>query len=199
MAVRHGMRKTPEYTSWANMLTRCYNRKSTGYARYGGAGVVVCNRWRRSFLNFYRDMGPKPSPLHSIDRYPVSNGNYEPSNCRWATIQEQAENRSIVRWFWYQGKRYTLTGLSRKSGVPLPTLKNRLDVRGMSVEEATSAPQENVLMLTYRGETKELYEWANEFNMKRRTLSTRIGRNWSIERALTTPVQKKSRKTCQGN
>jgi hypothetical protein len=59
-------------------------------------GITVCDRWLDSFANFYADMGPKPSPQHSIDRINNS-GNYEPSNCRWATPTEQAANTRNVK------------------------------------------------------------------------------------------------------
>lgn len=85
-----------EYRSWVGMKHRCYGRKSSDYENYGARGISVCERWRASFYNFLRDMGPKPTPKHTIDRIDV-NGNYCPSNCRWITMAEQAANKRTSR------------------------------------------------------------------------------------------------------
>ena len=90
-AVRHGMRSTSTYSSWANILQRCTNQNSQAYERYGGRGITVCDRWRNSFENFYADMGERPEGT-SIDRI-NNDSNYEPGNCRWATSTEQNNNR----------------------------------------------------------------------------------------------------------
>ena len=80
-----------EYGSWAMMKQRCLNPNSKNFKHWGGRGVEVCAHWR-DFLCFLADMGPKPSPKHSIDRIDV-NGNYTPANCRWATPSEQRRNQ----------------------------------------------------------------------------------------------------------
>jgi len=80
----------PEYRAWRNMKQRCLNPNRPDFHYYGGRGIRVCERWSDSFQNFYDDMGPR-GEKHSIDRIDV-NGNYEPRNCRWATINEQRKN-----------------------------------------------------------------------------------------------------------
>lgn len=84
------------YSSWQSMKKRCLDPNSTGYANYGGKGITVCRRWLESFLNFVEDMGERPQGT-TIDRWPDREGDYEPSNCRWATGSEQCYNRSISR------------------------------------------------------------------------------------------------------
>jgi hypothetical protein len=74
------------------MLCRCYNPHFSGYGRYGGRGIQVCERWRTSYVYFVTDVGLKPSSRHSLERI-NNNGNYEPSNCRWATPFEQGRNK----------------------------------------------------------------------------------------------------------
>jgi hypothetical protein len=92
-------RLAPEYTNWQAMKDRCYNKNNNHFRRYGGRGIRVCDRWLKGengvhpFVCFLKDMGPRPSPLHStIDRFPNNDGDYEPTNCRWAT---QADQRSV--------------------------------------------------------------------------------------------------------
>lgn len=88
----HGGTETSEYASWKAMKQRCLDPNRINFKNYGGRGITVCERWRDSFENFLADMGPKPTPEHSIDRWPDNDGNYEPTNCRWATDSEQQRN-----------------------------------------------------------------------------------------------------------
>lgn len=87
----HGMSDTVTYRAWANMKRRCLSPKHPHYARYGGRGITICERWL-TFVNFFEDMGERPSDDLSLDRID-NDGNYEPGNCRWATWDQQANNR----------------------------------------------------------------------------------------------------------
>jgi len=92
----HNMRHVSEYKIWLQMKNRCYNPNSYAHIHYGGRGIKVCERWRNSFELFYHDMGARPSMAHSIDRI-NTNGNYEPSNCRWATDFVQTRNTRTTK------------------------------------------------------------------------------------------------------
>lgn len=114
-ATTHGRSRTPEYSTWNTMFARCYNENHKSYASYGGRGIKVCERWNQ-FENFLADMGERPSPKHSLDRYPDPNGNYEPGNVRWATAREQANNRRSCRMISYRGKLLSVTEAAREAG-----------------------------------------------------------------------------------
>lgn len=111
----HGMTRSPEYRSWRAMRSRCLDPNATGYERYGGRGIKVCERWRNSFEAFYADMGPRPSLDHSIDRVD-SDGDYEPGNCRWVAPLEQANNRRDNQTVVIDGVKTTLRNAHRAAG-----------------------------------------------------------------------------------
>jgi hypothetical protein len=93
---KHGLRKTPEYEIWRAMKQRCLNPKHKSWKNYGGRGIKICDRWLNSVENFFEDMGKRPNSDYSIDRI-NNDGNYEPSNCKWATPTEQNNNRRIYK------------------------------------------------------------------------------------------------------
>jgi len=143
-ATTHGLSKNVNGTKtrlfriWMGMKTRCYNQKVKEYPRYGGKGVIICKEWLDyknfhdwSFLNGYQD--------HlTIERIEVS-GNYEPNNCRWATMKEQANNRTTSHYLTYNNKTNTMAAFSEEYNIGLQTLFRRLK-SGWSVEKALTHP-----------------------------------------------------------
>ena len=123
----------PEYRAWSSMLNRCENRNNRAYERYGARGIGVCERWR-SFRNFFQDMGERPSTDHSIDRID-NNGNYEPTNCRWATRLEQGRNKRNSRLVELDGITKPLPEWAEEYGLDVELVRARLR-RGWSSREA---------------------------------------------------------------
>ncbi len=113
---KHGMCKSSEYKIWNIMVQRC--RTDRSYASYSMKGIKVCERWSypHGFVNFYEDMGPRPSAKHSIDRID-NNGNYEPSNCRWATAKQQARNKTSNVVVEIDGKKKCISEWAEELGI----------------------------------------------------------------------------------
>lgn len=113
----YGSRKEfkAEYRAYYAMLSRCYNTSNRKYKNYGGRGIKVCERWLESFDNFIEDMGKRTTISHSLERNDV-NGNYEPSNCRWATNIEQANNKTISAYIKFKHKKITIADFIKDIG-----------------------------------------------------------------------------------
>jgi hypothetical protein len=111
----HG-KQTAEYRTYIKLKQRCYNKNNPKYPIYGARGIIVCDRWLESFLNFLEDMGKRPPDKTSIDRIDV-NGNYEPSNCRWADEQTQASNKQNTVNLEYNGEKIHQAKFARMIGV----------------------------------------------------------------------------------
>lgn len=139
---RHGHSRkrstTPEYSTWSSMRDRCQNENKEIYKNYGGRGIRVCDRWNDSFEAFYADMGPKPSPGHSIDRID-NDGDYEPGNCRWATPSQQRRNSRRTTMITYLGKTQCLSDWAIEIGLARRTLDSRIR-SGWSIESAMTVP-----------------------------------------------------------
>lgn len=108
-------RRTRTLRCWSGAKTRCFNTKNPNYPRWGGRGITMCDEWRDSFAAFLRDMGECPEGK-SLDRID-NDGNYEPGNCRWATLGEQAANKRNNVLVPLGGKRVTLREFSRAKGI----------------------------------------------------------------------------------
>lgn len=128
------------YSAWKNMVARCTQPSYPSFEQYRGRGITICERWR-TFQNFLDDMGERPSAAHSIDRID-NDGNYEPGNVRWATKQEQANNRATNVLVHYRGRDFTLAELARETGVSKEIIRSRLrrSKKQWTVEGALSLP-----------------------------------------------------------
>jgi hypothetical protein len=134
----HGRSNDPTYRSWRAMLTRCGWQKHEHFHLYGGAGIVVCDRWR-DFNAFLADMGERPSLAHSIDRKDGKKG-YGPGNCRWATRREQGNNRQTNVLLEHEGRTQTAAEWAREKGLRTDTLWRRINVLGWPVGRALDTP-----------------------------------------------------------
>jgi hypothetical protein len=116
--------------AWLGAKKRCNNPSNASFERYGARGIRMCARWCDSFESFLQDMGPKPEPSFSLDRIDP-NGDYEPSNCRWASLDVQSRNRSGVRWYEFEGQAALLGDIA--------------DFLGMSRDEAKALERKGIL------------------------------------------------------
>lgn len=135
--VKHGMKNTKIYAVWNGMKQRTMNPNSKQYKNYGARGITICDEWRDSFESFYKwscENGYEENL--TIERVNV-NGNYEPSNCKWATKKEQANNRRSNRIIEYQGKKLTVSQWADELGIPYARLEKRFE-KGYSIEKALS-------------------------------------------------------------
>lgn len=134
----HGLKGTPEYAAWANMLHRCNSKTYKAFKNYGGRGITVCKEWEDSFEQFYRDMGRRPSSRYSLDRIDNDKG-YMPSNCRWALPITQMNNRRATRRLTAFGETRSLSEWAVIFSVGRTTIRRRLQ-HGWALESAISTP-----------------------------------------------------------
>jgi len=129
---------TAEHRVWHGMKRRCYSPTHKNYKEYGERGITVCKRWRESLATLLADMGPRPSPAHTLERQD-NDGNYGPSNCRWATRLEQGGNTRRNRILEINGERTHLSEWARRGGITLGALKYRLQ-SGWDTQAAVFTP-----------------------------------------------------------
>lgn len=135
----HGMCGTAEYWTWRGMVGRCHNPREPSFHNYGGRGIQVCEEWRHDFQAFFADMGPKPSPSHSIDRIDNEKG-YRPGNCRWTTNTVQMNNTRHNRRIAFRGETLTIAQWACRCALPYDVLLARLGRLGWSVQRALTTP-----------------------------------------------------------
>jgi hypothetical protein len=164
------------------MIRRCHDEGQVSYKNYGAKGITVCSTWRESIYNFLNDMGHRPSEKHSIDRIDYTKGYYK-ENCRWSTIEEQANNKSSNVVVCYQGESLNLSQWSTKLGIKYTTLVGRFN-QGY-VDDALFSkeklPHRCTKVVTFEGRTLSLSEWSSELSIPVRTLIDRYNRSLPSE------------------
>jgi hypothetical protein len=130
-------RRNPGYDPWSAMRARCLNAAHHAYKDYGARGIKVCERWN-DFNNFLADMGPRPCSRHTIERID-NNGNYEPGNCRWATMKEQNRNRRNTLMVKFRGSQMPLIEACELAGNDYNRVHHRISA-GWDVLRAIETP-----------------------------------------------------------
>lgn len=128
---KNNINRHPLYRRWLNMIYRCTKPTAPDYSRYGGRGIRVCERWL-AFENFLADMEPEYQEGLTLDRE-NNDGDYEPSNCRWATLEEQGSNKRTTVWLETPFGRMTQANAAKRANLPLEVFDNRYR-KGWTVE-----------------------------------------------------------------
>lgn len=189
-----GGKQPPEYQIWAQIKQRCYNENHPKYENFGGRGILMDARWRKSFSAFLEDVKPRPDRKHQIYRIDQKKG-YFPGNVRWATKKEQARNVSTNRIVDYKGEKKVLAQLAEETGRDRKRLQDRLE-SGFGVVEAVERPVERGhLYFKFNSEEHNLGVWAKKLRIPYQTLHHRIvKKGWPVERAFTMPHRERRKK-----
>lgn len=180
---KDGAAPPAEYWVWTGMRERCHNMQCWAWKWYGGKGIKVCERWDDPAI-FMADMGPRPSKAHTIERID-SDKDYEPDNCRWATMQEQCANRgnAII----IDGMR--IREIADALGLDYSSVYGRMK-RGWSPWDIANQPKitdgtrTTNRLLTVRGKTQSLTEWARQAGLSVQTIASRLESGWSANDAV---------------
>lgn len=124
--ITHNKTHSLEYKSYHSMIQRCYNPKCASFPNYGARGIIVCDRWLKSFENFFDDMGERPSKEYSLDRINVED-NYTPENCKWSNFYEQANNRRNTVFITYNSQTKALGHWAKEFNISLDLIRYRLN------------------------------------------------------------------------
>jgi hypothetical protein len=185
--IKHGLRYTNLYRKWDGIKKRCNNEKTPQYKDYGGRGIRICPEWENNFKAFYDwAMANGYKEGLTIERID-NNGNYEPSNCRWATPKEQANNRRNTPYITYNGVTKTSREWDDYFGIRSGTINKRMNC-GMTAEKAMQGliPNQKARLITFQGKTMNIRQWAKYLGIKYCTLVGRLStRKWTVEKAFT--------------
>lgn len=174
---KHGMTKSREHESWMHAKQRCINPKNAAWNNYGGRGITMCESWTDSFEQFFRDMGQCPEG-HTLDRID-NNGNYEPSNCRWASRATQNRNRRDTTMITHDGTTLSISDWADRTGLPHSMLRYRYEHGLAPLFERTrrlTPSERDEIRSTYLTGTETTLTLAARFGVGRQTISNVIHR-----------------------
>src|SRR5262245_49861390 len=185
---RHGITaggQPPEYQIWAQIKQRCYNRRHPKYKQYGGRGIKMDPRWKKSFTVFLAEVGPRPHEGLSIERLDVDRG-YFPDNCIWADDTTQARNMTTNVRVTVAGRDVSAAEAAEGAGLDARRVRGRLH-SGLTPEEALGRPAEKgTKYFTWGAETHTLAQWCRLTGKNYHTVHSRIFRlGWNFEQAIT--------------
>lgn len=165
-------KQSSEYRIWGCMIDRCENENCPAYKDYGGRGIKVCKRWRGSFELFLKDVGSRPSKNHTLDRWPNNDGDYKPSNFRWATRKEQARNTRATLIVTYSGVEKSLRSFCEDLNLDFRAVWHRIVKENLTVKKALEKPfkrlpkgRRGTLKVLHNGEEKDLHDWCKELSL----------------------------------
>jgi hypothetical protein len=171
---KHGLTGTTEHQTWKSMKGRCYNKRNPKYPRYGARGIKLHTSWENSFETFLNDMGKRPEDCDSIERLD-NDGDYSPSNCKWATAKEQSNNTSENILLDYNDKTQTLEQWCEELGLNYSTTYGRIVTRGWGIERAFTAPiTRPTVMVKHNGESKSISQWSRDLDIPNSTIHNLI-------------------------
>lgn len=169
---------------WHSMKNRCYDTTHPYYKYYGEKGITICSEWLLDFSNFkqWAESNGYADNL-TIDRIDNSKG-YFPSNCRWATMKEQQNNRTSNHLITYKGETKTMKQWAESLGIPYRTVKNRIVNCGYSAEKAFSIESyKNIRQVTLNNKTQSIRAWCKELGLNYNTVLWRLHKGWPVDKA----------------
>ncbi len=197
----HGRSGSPEYRIWSAMIERCHNENNKHFKNYGGRGIIVCDRWRESFANFFADMGERPSTKLTIERK-TNDGPYSPENCVWETRAKQSRNHRRNVSLTLCGRTQVITDWAKEIGISVQGLQSRI-AHGWSEEDIitpsdresnrSAPPRQPEKTYTALGKTQTIKQWIAETGLSRTVLNNRIKSGWPMDFVMSTPLSKGKR------
>lgn len=195
---KHGLVKTRLYRIWSDIKSRCYNRNEVAYKWYGARGISMCNEWLNDVAAFYT--WAVKNGYHeglTIDRID-NDGDYSPQNCRWVDMLTQCQNRRNNCYYTYNGNAHTIREWSLITGLSYRTIYTRIHKFKWDIERTLTTPKiqcrdkSNSRVITYKGKSLCIAEWARELGIKDSTLRERLRHGWDIKKAFNKSVPRRA-------